>query len=88
MCGPVIASIAGKRVSAASTATTTATAAIKPIVVTSGIPATANDTSAIVTVQPANVTAPPEVAAARAIDSRRSRPSLMPRKCRVTMNSA
>ena len=67
---------------------TTATAAISPIVVTSGMPATASDTSAIVTVPPANDTAPPEVAAARAIDSRSSRPSFKPRKCRVTMNSA
>ena len=84
----MIASIAGSRVSAARTAMTTATAAISPIVVTSGMPATASDTSAIVTVPPANDTAPPEVAAARAIDSRSSRPSFMPRKCRVTMNSA
>src|SRR5215475_13087363 len=44
--GPMIASIAGSRVSAARTATTTATAAISPIVVTSGMPATASDTSA------------------------------------------
>ena len=84
----MIASIAGSRVSAARTATTTAIAAMRPIVVTSGIPATASDTSAIVTVPPANATAPPEVAAARAIDSCSSRPSFMPRKCRVTMNSA
>ena len=88
MCGPVIASAAGSRVNAARTATTTATAAISPIVVTSGIPATVSETSAIVTVPPANVTAPPEVATARAIDSPSSRPSFMPRKCRVTMNSA
>ncbi len=67
---------------------TTAMAAIRPIVVTSGIPATASDTRAMVTVPPANDTAPPEVATARAIDSRSSRPSFRPRKCRVTMNSA
>ena len=66
----------------------TAIAAIRPIVVTSGMPATASETSAIVTVPPAKVTAPPEVATARAIDSCNSRPSFMPRKCRVTMNSA
>ena len=42
----------------------------------------------IVTVQPAKNTAPPEVAAARAIDSCSSSPSFSPRKCRVTMNSA
>ena len=57
--GPVIASIAGSSVSAARTATTTAIAAIRPIVVTSGMSATASDTSAIVTVPPANTTAPP-----------------------------
>jgi hypothetical protein len=55
--GPTIASIAGSRVSAARTATTTATAAISPIVVTSGMPATASEISAIVTVPPANGTA-------------------------------
>ena len=88
MRGPRIPNIAGNSVSAASTATTTAIAAISPIVVTSGICATASDTSAIVTVQPANNTAPPDVAAARAIDSRNSSPSSSPRKCRVTINSA
>ncbi len=88
MCGPVIASMAGSRVSAARTATMTAIAAIRPMVVTSGMLATASDTSAMVTVQPANTTAPPEVATARAIDSRMSRPLWRPRKCRVTMNSA
>ena len=84
----MIASSAGSRVSAPRTASTTAIAAIRPIVVTRGIPATASDTSAIVTVPPAKVTAPPEVATARAIDSRSSRPSFRPRKCLVTMNSA
>ncbi len=85
---PVSASRAGSRVRAASTATTTAIAAIKPIVVTSGMPATASDTSAIVTVQPAKKTAPPDVAAARAIDSSKGRPSWRPRRWRVTMNRA
>ena len=80
---------AGNSVSAPSTATITAIAAISPIVVTSGMPATASDASAIVTVAPAKNTAPPEVATARAIDSSTSRPCLFrPRKCRVTMNSA
>ena len=41
--GPTIARKAGSSVSAASTATTTAIAAIRPIVVTSGIPATASE---------------------------------------------
>ena len=88
MRGPRIASTAGSSVSAASTATTTATAAIRPIVVTSGMPATASDTSATVTVQPANVTAPPEVATARAIASLTGRSAWIPRKWRVTMNRA
>ena len=76
--GPKIASSAGRSVSAASTATITATAAISPSVVTSGMPATASETSAIVTVPPAKNTAPPEVAAARAIDSSSSSPSPRP----------
>src|SRR6202000_3307728 len=54
--GPRIASSAGSSVSAAATATTTAIAAISPIVVTSGMSATASETSAIVTVPPANTT--------------------------------
>ena len=66
----------------------TAIAAIRPIVVTSGISATASDTSAIVTVLPAKSTAPPEVAAARAIDSSHGQALSSPRKWRVTMNSA
>jgi hypothetical protein len=49
--------------------------------------ATSSDSSAIVTVVPAKNTAPPDVAAARAIDSLVSNPSLSPRKCRVMMNS-
>ena len=85
---PLIASRAGSSVSAASTATTTAIPAISPSVVTSGMPATASETSAIVTVQPAKKTAPPEVAVARAIDSSSASPSRSPRRCRVTMNSA
>ncbi len=88
ICGPKSARNAGKSVSAAKTATTTATAAINPIVVTSGMPATASDTSAIVTVHPAKNTAPPEVATDRAIDSRISSPSCSPRMWRVTINNA
>ena len=88
MCGPTIASVADSSVIAASTATTTAIAAIKPMVVTSGMSATASETSAMVTVPPAKMTAPPEVATARAIDSCTSNPSRSPRRWRVTMNSA
>ena len=86
--GPRIASTAGSNVSAPSTASTTAIAAISPIVVTKGMPATTSETSAIVTVPPAKNTAPPDVAVARAIDSFIGNPSRRPRKWRVTMNSA
>jgi hypothetical protein len=75
MCGPRIARKAGRSVSAAQTATATAMAAIRPIVVTSGIWATASETSAIVTVQPAKKTAPPEVATDREMDSFMGNPS-------------
>src|SRR5262249_58393411 len=75
MCGPSAPSIAGSSVDAAQTATTTAIAAVKPRVETSGIPAKASEQSAITTVKPANTTAPPAVAVARAIDSRISIPS-------------
>ena len=88
MCVPRIARKAGRRVSAAQTATTTAIAAIRPIVVTSGMPATASETSAIVTVLPAKNTAPPEVATDRAMDSFMGNPSCRPRMWRVTMNNA
>jgi hypothetical protein len=88
MCGPRIARKAGRRVSAAETATTTEIAAMRPIVVTSGMPATASETSAIVTVPPAKNTAPPEVATEREMDSFMGNPSCRPRMWRVTMNNA
>ena len=84
----MIASSAGSRVSAASTATTTAIAAISPIVVTSGMLATASDTSAIVTVPPANATAPPGRGHRAGQRFPHVQPVARPRKCRVTMNSA
>jgi hypothetical protein len=55
---------------------------------TNGIPENTSDTSAITTVIPAKTTAPPAVAAARAIDSRISMPSFSCSLWRVTMNSA
>ena len=73
---------------AARTLTTTAIAAVKPRVVTSGIPATRSEHSAIATVIPAKTTAPPAVAQARAIDSRISTPSASWSLCLVTMKSA
>ncbi len=73
---------------AAITAVSTAIAVTKPRVDTSGMPATASDTSAITTVVPANTIALPDVATARAIDS--WRPSPRPRCSRylLTRNSA
>ena len=68
--------MAGNNVVAASTAMTTAIAAVKPSALTSGIPAIAREQSAITTVNPAKTTAPPEVAVARATDSLISIPSL------------
>ena len=74
--------------SAADTATTTATADAKPMLRTSGMSATASEHSAMTTVPPAKNTAPPAVAVARAIDSSISIPSLSWSLWRVTMNSA
>jgi hypothetical protein len=88
MWGPSAPSIAGSSVVAALTATTTATAAVKPSVETSGMPAKASEQSAITTVKPAKTTAPPAVAVARAIDSRTSIPSPSCSLWRVTMKSA
>ena len=85
---PTIASAAGSSVMAARTATATTSAAVYPSVVTSGMRTTASDSSATMTVQPANTTAPPEVALARAIDSRVSIPSRRCSRWRVTMNRA
>ena len=86
--GPSAPSIAGSSVAAAKTATTTAIAAVKPSVLTSGIPAKASEQSAITTVKPAKTTAPPAVAVARAIDSCSSIPSASCSLWRVTMKSA
>ena len=80
--------IAGRSVVAASTATATEIAAVKPRVVTRGIPATASEQSAITTVVPAKTTAPPAVATARATDSSTSSPSASWRRWRLTMKSA
>ena len=55
---------------------------------TNGMPEASSETSAITTVIPANTTAPPAVAVARAIDSRMSMPSRSWSLCRVTMKSA
>ena len=58
------------------------------MVLTSGIPANASEHRAITTVVPANATAPPAVAVARATDSCISMPSFSWSLWRVTMNRA
>ena len=88
MRGPRAPSSAGSNVVAPRTETTTAIAAVKPSLATSGMPANTSETRAITTVLPANRTAPPAVAVARAIDSCISMPSLSCSLWRVTMKSA
>ncbi len=85
---PTSASSAGRSVTAASTAVATATADAYPSDVTSGIPATASERSAITTVPPANTIALPDVATVSAIDSCRSIPAWRCVRCRLTRNSA
>ncbi len=85
---PAKPSTAGSRVIATSTATTTAAEAARPITVRNGTPATASPASAATTVSPANTTALPAVALARAAASSGSRPSARWRRCRETMNRA
>ena len=86
--GPSIPSSAGSRVMAPATATSTTSAEVYPSAVTSGSFTIASDSKATITVHPANTTAPPDVAVARATDSRTSIPSRTCARCRVTMNSA
>jgi len=69
-CRPSSDMTAGSSDRAASTAVSTATAVTRPRVVTSGISATASDTSAMITVVPANTIALPAVATDSAIASR------------------
>ncbi len=88
MCVPASDISAGSSVMAARTAVATAIAAVYPRAETSGMPATASDTSATTTVHPANVTAVPAVPTARAIDSCISMPSRSCVRCRVTRKSA
>ncbi len=81
-------SSAGSSVIAASTASSTTSAAVKPSVRTSGMPTTAREASATITVAPANTTAPPEDAIARAIASSIDMPSRRCWRWRLTMNRA
>ena len=78
---------AGSRVNATSTAVSTVAAAASPIAVRNGTPTTLNPASAITTVAPANVTAEPAVAVARAIDSSGSIPAASCVRCRELMNN-
>ncbi len=71
---PRTPSSAGSRLSAMPTATTTASAALRPMTVRKGMRATASPTRAIMTVSPAKTTAEPAVATARPADSSGSRP--------------
>lgn len=82
---PAIASTAGVRVIAMSTATATPAAAATPSAVRKGMPATERPSSAMMTVRPAKTTALPLVAVARAMDSRTPRPDLSCSWCRLTM---
>ncbi len=72
---PSSASTAGRKVIAASTAVSTATAEARPSVLSSGMLATRNATRATTTVPPANTIALPEVATVLAIDSSTGMPS-------------
>ena len=67
--------IAGVRVTAISTAMSTATAAAIPMVVRKGMPAKPSPTRAISTVIPAKTTAEPAVPVAREADSSGSTPA-------------
>ena len=85
---PTRDSPAGSRVVAAITATSTATAAARPIAVTSGMFASTSARSAMTTVLPAKTIALPEVATDSATESRTSMPCASWSLCRVTRKSA
>ena len=83
--GPSRPSIAGSSVMPANIAIRTTIAAVYPSAVTIGMPATSRESSAMITVEPANTTAPPAVAVARAADSVGSMPLAIWFRCWVTM---
>ena len=82
---PAIASTAGVNVTAISTAIATPAAAATPSEVKNGMPATDRPTNAMITVRPANTTAEPLVAVARAMLSRISTPARSCSWWRLTM---
>lgn len=85
---PAKPSTAGSSVSAISTATTTAKAAPRPMVVSMLMPMMLRPARAITTVRPANTTAEPAVPSARPAASSGSWPSRISLRYRETMNRA
>ena len=85
MRGPARASTAGVSVIAMTTAIATAAAAAMPSADRNGIPATDSPKRAMMTVSPANTTALPLVAVARAMDSSIGTPDLSCSWWRLTM---
>ena len=85
---PTRLSSAGVSVIAISTAIATHAAPTVPISPRNGMPVTLSARRAMITVEPANTTALPEVPVARAIDSRTAYPSMSWRRWRLMMNSA
>ncbi len=85
---PTTPSTAGRNVIAVSIATRTASAEAYPMAPSSGTRATSSASSAMITVMPANTTALPDVAMARATASRTSAPPCSSSRKRKTMNRA
>ena len=79
--------MAGSRVTAATTATSTVIAAPSPILVMKSMPRRASDEIEIATVMPAKITARPAVAAAVVAASTGDWPSWRAWRKRVTMKS-
>jgi hypothetical protein len=79
---------AGRRVSDPAAMIATVMAHIRPMLVTSGMPAMARPMMAITTVMPAKSTAEPDVAMARPAASSTDCPCVRCSRWRVTMNSA
>ncbi len=85
--GPMSPSSAGVRVTAISTAMSTANAPTVPMSPRKGMPVMFSASSAMMTVEPAKVTAFPAVPLASPMDSRISAPSSSCLRWRLMMNS-
>ena len=85
---PSTPSSAGSSVTAAATATRTANAAATPMTLRNGMPTTSSPSSAMMTVSPANTTAPPAVATDSAALSSGSCPRASWVRWRERMNRA